>query len=122
MPEELVRRHAALFLEADKLRRDNRQASEINDLLTHALTESYEELIFLRDLAESFCFIKKTKCSWRSSGHLSTRSKPATRTPADTASVSRSTRNDWRNRSDWTTGRVSLSIDPASCETWESSA
>ncbi len=48
---ELLRRHAALFLEAEKLRRANRQVNEVNDSLTHAVAGCYEELIFLRDLA-----------------------------------------------------------------------
>lgn len=48
---ELLRRHAALFLETENLRRTNRQVNEVNDSLTHAVSGCYEELIFLRDLA-----------------------------------------------------------------------
>ena len=50
-PFELVRRHATLFLEAEQLRRHNRQLSDVNDSLTQAVAGCYEELTFLRDLA-----------------------------------------------------------------------
>jgi HD-GYP domain-containing protein (c-di-GMP phosphodiesterase class II) len=54
VPPKVSRRHAALFLEAERLRRNNHQLNEVNDSLTHAVAGCYEELIFLRDLAAHF--------------------------------------------------------------------
>jgi len=48
---DLLRRHAVLFSDARFLRRENSQLNEIKTALTHTVTESFEELIFLRELA-----------------------------------------------------------------------